>query len=317
MPVLPKGWRLSDQPITPEGAGRDILSARPKDVPVVFSSRLAARPAVRGQARVAVSRRGAGAGEEPSPVGSARRGSAQFQLCYTTVAAAGKKAEAIAAQLLAAAIRPLLGDLSRIMFAIDDTPTQRYGPFVQGAGVHHNPTPGPANAPHVYGHIWVVMALLLTHPLWGVIALPLLARLYVRKKDLPKIDPKHRPTFATKLEMAVELLQWASKWLGSLGKPLWVVVDGAYAKAPFLKPVMKMGMTVVSRLRKDAALFTVPGPAAPVGAADDESMATRASIWPNAPAKIAAGPRERSTCTASMRSSDTKRFWRRGDRSAA
>jgi hypothetical protein len=189
--------------------------------------------------------------------------SAQFQRCYTTVAAAGKKAEAIAAQLLAAAIRPLLGDLSRIMFAIDDTPTQRYGPFVQGAGVHHNPTPGPANAPHVYGHIWVVMALLLTHPLWGVIALPLLARLYVRKKDLPKIDPKHRSTFATKLEMAVELLQWASKWLGSLGKPLWVVVDGAYAKAPFLKPVMKMGMTVVSRLRKDAALFTVPGPVAP------------------------------------------------------
>ena len=63
--------------------------------------------------------------------------------------------------------------------------------------------------------------------------------------------------------MAVELLRWASKWLGSLGKPLWVVVDGAYAKAPFLKPVMKMGMTVVSRLRKDAALFTVPGPPVP------------------------------------------------------
>ena len=74
--------------------------------------------------------------------------------CYTTVAAAGKKTEAIAAQLLAVAIRPLLGDLSRIMFAIDDTTTQRYGPFDQGAGIHHNPTPGPANAPHVYGHIW-------------------------------------------------------------------------------------------------------------------------------------------------------------------
>jgi hypothetical protein len=189
--------------------------------------------------------------------------SAQFQPCYTTVAAAGKKAVAISAQLVAMAIKPLLGDLSRIMFAIDDTPTQRYGPFVQGAGVHHNPTPGPANAPHVYGHVWVVMALLLTHPLWGVIALPLLARLYVRKKDLPKIDPKHRPRFATKLEMAVEMLEWASKWLGPLGKPLWVVVDGAYAKAPFLKPVMKMGLTVVSRLRKDAALFTVPGPPIP------------------------------------------------------
>jgi DDE superfamily endonuclease len=181
-----------------------------------------------------------------------------------SVAAAGKKAVAISALLVALANKPLLGGLSRIMVAIEDTPTQRYGPFVQGAGVHHNPTPGPANAPHVYGHVWVVMALLLTHPLWGVIALPLLARLYVRKKDLSEIDPKRRPRFATKLEMAVGVLEWASKWLGSLGKLLWVVVDGACAKAPFLKPVMKMGMTVVSRLRKDAAIFTVPGPPVPV-----------------------------------------------------
>jgi hypothetical protein len=86
----------------------------------------------------------------------------------------------------------------------------------------------------------------------------LLARLYVRKKDLPAIDPKHRPTFRTKLELAVELLRWAKTWLGILGKPLWVVADGAYAKAAFLKPAMAMGMTVVSRLRKDAALWTVP-----------------------------------------------------------
>ena len=40
-----------------------------------------------------------------------------------------------------------------------------------------------------------------------MIALPLLARLYVRKKDLPSIDPKHRPPFRTKLELAVELLR--------------------------------------------------------------------------------------------------------------
>ena len=70
---------------------------------------------------------------------------------------------------------------------------QRYGPFVQGAGIHHNPTPGPANSPHVYGHIWVVLGLLAVHPAWGVIALPLLARMYVRAKDLPGIYPQHRP----------------------------------------------------------------------------------------------------------------------------
>ena len=39
-----------------------------------------------------------------------------------------------------------------------------------------------------------------------------------------------------------------------------MVADGAYAKADFLKPAKALGMTVVSRLRKDAALRTLPGP---------------------------------------------------------
>lgn len=37
------------------------------------------------------------------------------------------------------------------------------------------------------------------------------------------------------------------------------MADGAYAKADFLKPAKALGMTVVSRLRKDAALRTLPG----------------------------------------------------------
>ena len=39
---------------------------------------------------------------------------------------------------------------------------------------------------------------------------------------------------------APESLRWAKKWLGLLGKPLWVVADGAYAKANFLKPAMAL-----------------------------------------------------------------------------
>jgi hypothetical protein len=189
--------------------------------------------------------------------------SRQYQRCYTTVAAAGKRADKIASRLVDEAVKPLVAGQARLTLALDDTPTQRYGPYVQGAGIHHNPTPGPAGSPHVYGHIWVVLGLLAAHPAWGVIALPLLARLYVRAKDVPLIDPKHRPEFRTKLEMGVELLRLARIWLRPLGKPLWVVVDGAYAKAPFLKPATSLGMTVVSRLRKDAALRPMPGPRVP------------------------------------------------------
>ena len=186
-----------------------------------------------------------------------------FRPAYTTVAAVAKHTDLMAARLARSALKPMLGGTDRLLLGIDDTPTQRYGPHVEGAGLHHNPTPGPAGSPYVYGHVWVVLGLLARHPSWGVVALPLLARLYVRKATLPRIAPDHRPPFHTKLKLAVELVQWAVLWLKSTGQALWVVVDGAYAKAPFLKPLIALGVTVVSRLRKDAALFSLPEPRRP------------------------------------------------------
>lgn len=41
---------------------------------------------------------------------------------------------------------------------MDDSPTSRYGRHVEGAGVHHNPTPGPADGEWLYGHDWVALA---------------------------------------------------------------------------------------------------------------------------------------------------------------
>jgi hypothetical protein len=164
----------------------------------------------------------------------------------------------VAAELAHEVVEPLVADADRLVLAVDDTPTPRHGPLVEGAGVHHNPCPGPAGTPFVYGHVWVVLGLLAAHPAWGAVALPLLARLYVRRKDLPAIEKAHRPEFRTKLELAAGLVRWAKCWLGFLGRPLWVVADGAYAKAAFLKPLTGLGVVVVSRLRRDAALRTVP-----------------------------------------------------------
>ena len=189
--------------------------------------------------------------------------SAKYRPCYTTVAAAGARADRVAARLARAVVEPLVADAPRLVFARDDTPTPRAGPCVQAAGVHHNPTPGPAGGPFVYGHVWVVLGLLTAHPAWGTIALPLLARRYVRAKDRAGIPAEHRPVFRTKLVMAVELMTWAKAGLGGLGKPLWVVADGAYATADVLEPMRAAGVTVVSRLRKDAALWHVPKPRRP------------------------------------------------------
>jgi hypothetical protein len=110
----------------------------------------------------------------------------------------------------------------------------------------------------LYGHLWVTLAWLLRHPRWGSIGLPLLALLYVRQKDLPKVPARYGWAFQTKLELAVRLVQWLARWARFLGKPLWVVTDGGYAKGPFLKPALAAGVTAVGRLRKDAALRDLP-----------------------------------------------------------
>jgi hypothetical protein len=177
----------------------------------------------------------------------------QFRSCYTAVAAAGNKAETVAVYLVLGVVKPLVSGAGRLTLAIDDTPTPRYGPEVEGpASTTIRPPARPARPTSTATSF--VLGLPAAHPAWGVIALPLLSRLYVRKKDLPGIEPKHQPEFRTKLELAVEVLRWAKLWLGLLGKPLWVVADGAYAKKEFLKPAIGLGMTVVRRLRCDAAL---------------------------------------------------------------
>jgi hypothetical protein len=185
-----------------------------------------------------------------------------YQAYYYFLGSLGRKTGWIASLLLRRAVAVVIpGD--RLLFALDDTPTKRYGPHVEGAGLHHNPTPGPADQQFLYGHVWVTLAWVVRHAVWGTIGLPLRALLYVRRKDIVKLPQGYGVVFQTKLEMAGTLVAWVAQWLRFLGKTLWVVADGAYAKRPFFKAALKAGVVVVSRLRKDAALWSVPQPPRP------------------------------------------------------
>ena len=179
---------------------------------------------------------------------------------YDCLISVGRTSAKLATAVLGLVVQKLApGD--RILLGMDDSPTSRYGKHVEGAGVHHNPTPGPADGDWLYGHNWVCLAWLETHPLWGIIALPLRSMLYVREVDVPKLAEKYDWEFRTKHQLGVELLSWFMKAIRALGveAKVWLAVDGAYAARPFLKPTLDLNIVVVSRLRKDAHLRDLPG----------------------------------------------------------
>ena len=180
---------------------------------------------------------------------------------YDCLISVGRSTRLLALPLVSAVVRKFSpGPDGHMIIAVDDSPTQRYGRHVEGAGVHHNPTAGPADGEWTYGHNWVSLCFLATHPLWGVIALPLRSMLYVREKDVPSLEEKYDWKFRTKPELAVSLVTWFVTSVRSqrVECKIWLVTDGAYAGRPVLKPLTDLGVVVFSRLRKDACLFDLP-----------------------------------------------------------
>ena len=208
--------------------------------------------------------------------------SKDYQDFYYFLYSLGWKVQPVASRLLDIA-RVRLAPTGRLLFALDDTVTKRYGPHVEGAGIHRNPTPGPADQMFAYGHVWVTIAWIVRHPWWGTIGLPLLAKLYVRAKHIWLLSALYGWKFQTKLEQAAELLEWAASCVRWLKLPIGVVVDGGFVKRPFLRRALAAGVVVVGRLRKDAALWSVPKPCSKRGrgrprkyGADRISLAQRA-----------------------------------------
>src|SRR5947209_2810736 len=144
---------------------------------------------------------------------------------YYLLGSVGRKATAIAGALLRILLHRLPGDGpgTPLIFAIDDSPTKRSGPQVEGAGTHHNPTPGPAGSKFLYGHVWVCLARLVRHRLWGAIALPILSHLSIRAKDIGWMAAYYGWQFHTKLELAAAQIEWLVQELGPEHPPYWVV----------------------------------------------------------------------------------------------
>jgi hypothetical protein len=174
-----------------------------------------------------------------------------YKAYYYFIVSLSQKTENISPELFEIMLRKIYKNTNTVLSAIDSSPTSRYVPKLQVSGIHRTPTPSPYLRKFFYVHLWLTLSSILIHNSFGTICFPLLARMYVKAKDVKTIGL----SFKSKTEQAVELAKWAYKCCNNLGKQLWLVTDGGFTRASFLKPVIKTGVIVVTRLRKDAVLY--------------------------------------------------------------
>jgi DDE superfamily endonuclease len=150
-----------------------------------------------------------------------------------------------------------LGTSGEMVVALDDTLVKKWGRKFFGLGLYPDPTdknPG-ARKRRVYGHCWVVAALLWEYQAGKWVGCPLAALLFV---PLALCSPAW--PFLTKIDLAT----WLLRGLCWPATRLVIVADNLYAKAQVARLVVTQQRCVlVSRLRANAALYLPPPGARP------------------------------------------------------
>ena len=134
--------------------------------------------------------------------------------------------------------------LVRLTLVLDDTLSPKWGRGIFGTAFHFDHTARP-RAGYIWGHNWVVLAVVVQVGKRAWVALPFWVALYRPKKTC-------RPgEFRTRHEMAAEALRAVRGWFSG---PILLLADGAYANKSLVGPARKLAIEVVSRLRADARL---------------------------------------------------------------
>jgi hypothetical protein len=150
----------------------------------------------------------------------------------------------------------LIFGCKRVMLIVDDTLSPKTGPKIFGCSKHCDHHAWPKR--WLWGHNVVVVALGIHVPGWKRwISLPLMCRLYIRRRDCVKC----KVPFRTKLNLALKMVELLAQGLNS---PLVVVGDGAYTNAAMIRPLRKRNWVFIGRLRSDVTLHDFPVPP-PVG----------------------------------------------------
>jgi DDE superfamily endonuclease len=147
-----------------------------------------------------------------------------------------------------------------IVLGIDDTIERRRGKRIQAKGIYRDPVRSShSHFVKASGLRWVSLMLLAPVP-WAARswALPVLTCLAPSERYAQQHRKRHKPV----LDWARQMILQAQRWLPH--RELVVVADSAFAALEWLQALVQRNITVVTRLRLDAALYE-PAPFRPPG----------------------------------------------------
>jgi DDE superfamily endonuclease len=145
-----------------------------------------------------------------------------------------------------------------IVLGIDDTIERRRGKRIQAKGIYRDPVRSShSHFVKASGLRWVSLMLLAPVP-WAARpwALPFLTCLAPSERYMLKYRRRHKPV----LDWARQMICQTQRWLPK--RDLVVVADSAFSALEWLQALAQRGITVVTRLRLDAALYE-PAPFRP------------------------------------------------------
>ena len=143
-----------------------------------------------------------------------------------------------------------------IVLALDDTIERRWGRRIWARGIYRDPVRSSgAHFVKSSGLRWMSLMLLAPIPWAGrVWALPFLTALVPSERACRERGRRHKILLDVGRQMALQARRWLS------GRDLVLVGDSAFSALLFLDALRGSGVTTITRLRLDAALY---GPAPP------------------------------------------------------
>lgn len=160
--------------------------------------------------------------------------------------------ESLSVWLLQLVMR-LIADGEEIVVSLDDTLSRHTGKDIRAASMHHDPLLSTrTKAVFHWGHVWVVLAIVVRVPVWKKnFSLPVMVRLY----RSVKLCAKERRAFKKKTELAAEMIARLADLLPD--RRIVVVADSAYGNASIIKQ-LPANTHFIGRSRPDAALYALP-----------------------------------------------------------